>query len=107
MVAGMQPRSVIVDLAAERGGNCELTVPGQNTEAHGVAILGPVNIPASVPYHASQMYAHNVSKFLQHLVGDGEIQFDDYDEITQGTLVTRGGRIVHPRVLEAMVGREN
>ena len=102
MVAGMQPRSVIVDLAAERGGNCELTVPGQNTEAHGVLILGPVNLPASVPYHASQMYAHNVSKFLQHLAGYGEILFDDYDEITQGTLVTRGGRIVHPRVLEAM-----
>ncbi len=102
MVEGMEPGSVIVDLAAERGGNCELTVPGETVDHGGVTILGPLNIPATVPYHASQMYAKNITTFLLHLVKDGELILDLDDEITAGTLVTRGGEVVHPRVLEIL-----
>ncbi|MGH7375932.1 MAG: Re/Si-specific NAD(P)(+) transhydrogenase subunit alpha [Candidatus Methylomirabilales bacterium] len=102
MVAGMAPGSVIVDLAAERGGNCELTRPDATVVEHGVAILGPVNLPATVPYHASQMYAKNISTFLLHLVKDKTIQIDMSDEITRETLLTRGGKVVHPRVREAL-----
>ena len=102
MVEGMEPGSVVVDLAAERGGNCELTRPGETVEHGGVTILGPLNIPATVPYHASQMYAKNITTFLLHLVKDGELVPDTDDEITAGTLVTRGGEVVHPRVLEIL-----
>lgn len=102
MVEGMEPGSVIVDLAAERGGNCELTRPGETVVEAGVTILGPLNIPSTVPYHASQMYSKNITTFLLHLVTEGELRLDLEDEITAGTMVTRGGRIVHPRVLEAM-----
>ena len=102
MVEGMEPGSVIVDLAAERGGNCELTVPGETVVESGVTILGPLNIPSTVPYHASQMYSKNITTFLLHLVKDGELALDMEDEITAGTMVTRDGRIVHPRVLEAL-----
>ncbi|MCU0304041.1 MAG: Re/Si-specific NAD(P)(+) transhydrogenase subunit alpha [Thermoanaerobaculales bacterium] len=101
MVEGMRRGSVVVDLAAERGGNCELTVPGERVEHRGVAILGPLNIPATVPFHASQMYSKNVTTFLLHLVKDGELVVDLEDEITRGTLVARGGSVVNPRVLEA------
>ena len=96
----MQPGSVIVDLAAERGGNCELTVADQVTTKHGVTILGPTNLPAEVPYHASQMYARNVQTFLLHLVEDGELQLNMDDEITEQTMLTRDGEIVHRRVCE-------
>jgi len=102
MVEGMEPGSVIVDLAAERGGNCELTRPGETAIESGVTILGPLNIPATVPYHASQMYSKNITTFLLHLVKDGELTLDMEDEITAGTMVTRDGRVVHPRVLESM-----
>lgn len=103
MVAAMAPRSVIVDLAAERGGNCELTQPGQTIETdNGVTILGPANVPADVPYHASQSYAKNVATFLDHLIDEGQLNIDTEDEITAGTLVCRDGQIVHPRVREAM-----
>ncbi len=102
MVRRMQPRSVIVDLAAERGGNCELTQPGETVEAHGVTILGPVNLPATVPYHASQMYARNVANFLLNMVKDGELHFDVEDPITRETLVTRDGEVVHPKVRELL-----
>jgi len=99
MVSGMRPGSVIVDLAAERGGNCELTQPGQTVQQHGVTILGPVNLPAEVPYHASQMYAKNISTFLLHLLDkEGRIDLDRDDEILQETLVVRQGQIVHPRI---------
>ncbi|MFH1569839.1 MAG: Re/Si-specific NAD(P)(+) transhydrogenase subunit alpha [Gemmatimonadota bacterium] len=101
MVQGMAPQSVIVDLAAERGGNCAVTRPGETVEAHGVRVIGPVNLPATVPNHASQMYAHNISTFLLHLVKDGQLQLDTEDEITRETLVTRGGQVVHARALEA------
>jgi len=102
MVEGMAPGSVIVDLAAERGGNCECTRPGETVEQNGVTILGPENLPATVPYHASQMYAKNISTFLLHLVKDGELVIDTEDEITAGTLVTQGGQVVHPGVREAL-----
>ncbi len=102
MVAGMAPGSVVVDLAAERGGNCELTRPDETVVANGVTILGPTNLPATVPYHASQMYAKNIATFLLHLVKGGAVQIDLADEITRETLVTRGGEVVHPRVKEIL-----
>ncbi len=101
MVEGMHPGSVIVDLAAERGGNCELTKAGEDVVVGGVKIIGPINIPTAIPYHASQMYAKNVATFLLHLVEDGKLKMDMEDEITVGTLITKGGKIVHERVLEA------
>src|SRR5881296_1607229 len=76
MIQGMRPGSVIVDLAAEQGGNCALTQPGQDVVKHGVTVIGPLNLPSSVPFHASQMYARNVTSFLAHLVKDGRVQLD-------------------------------
>jgi NAD(P) transhydrogenase subunit alpha len=102
MVAGMAPGSVIVDLAAERGGNCELTSPDATVVAHGVTILGPSNLPATVPYHASQLYAKNVTTFLLQLVKDGALRIDLEDEVARETLVTHDGDVVHPRVREAL-----
>jgi NAD(P) transhydrogenase subunit alpha len=102
MVAGMAPGSVIVDVAAERGGNCELTRPGETVVAQGVTILGPANLPSGVPYHASQMYAKNISAFLLNLVKDGRININLEDEIIAETLVARGGRVVNARVCEAL-----
>ena len=98
MVAGMSPGSVIVDLAAERGGNCELTRLNQTVVEHGVTIIGPENPASLVPYHASQMYSKNIATFLLHLVKKGEITLDMEDEITKETLLTRDGEIVHPHV---------
>jgi NAD(P) transhydrogenase subunit alpha len=88
-VGGMRPGSVIVDLAAETGGNCELTQPGETVEREGVTILGPTNLPATMPYHASQLYARNVAALLQHLAPEGELELDWEDEITAGACVTR------------------
>lgn len=102
MVAGMSSGSVIVDLAAERGGNCELTQPGQTVVEDGVTILGPVNIPAEVPYHASQMFSKNVTTFLTHLVKDGQARLDEDDEIIRDTLIARDGKVVNQRVLERL-----
>jgi len=101
-VRTMQPGSVIVDLAAEQGGNCELTQPDKVVTAHGVAVVGAVNLPATVAQHASQMYAKNIATFLAHLVKDGEVRLDMDDQITRETLVTRDGRVVNPRVCEAL-----
>jgi NAD(P) transhydrogenase subunit alpha len=101
MVRGMRPGSVIVDLAAEQGGNCALTVPGQEVVRHGVVIVGPLNIAATLPYHASQMYARTVTSFLLHLLKDGKPQLDLADELTRGPLVTHQGEVVH----EAVKGR--
>jgi NAD(P) transhydrogenase subunit alpha len=100
MVASMAPGSVIVDLAGERGGNCELTRAGELVVKHGVTIIGTINLASSVPYHASQMYARNLTAFLLYLVKEGKLQLDLGDEIVQETLVTRGGEIVNPRVRE-------
>ncbi len=102
MVRRMAPGSVIVDIAAERGGNCELTRPGEVVEWNGVSIHGPVNLPATVPYHASQMYAKNIATFLKYLVKDGQLALDPSDEIVRETMVTHEGAIVHPRVKEAL-----
>ncbi|HZL65794.1 MAG TPA: Re/Si-specific NAD(P)(+) transhydrogenase subunit alpha [Candidatus Limnocylindrales bacterium] len=100
MVEGMAPGSVIVDLAAERGGNCELTRTGEHVVEHGVTIMGTINLASTVPYHASQMYSKNITNFLLHLVKDGKFVLDLEDEITRNTLVTQGGEVVNPRVRE-------
>ena len=100
MVKGMAPGSVIVDLAAERGGNCELTQPGQTVVAHGVTIVGRINLSSGVPYHASQMYARNITAFLLHLAKGGKPRLDLEDEIIHETLLTRSGELVNQRVRE-------
>ncbi len=100
MVRGMAPGSVILDLAAERGGNCELTRTGQTIVEHGVTIIGAINMASGVPYHASQMYARNITAFLLHLVRDGKLNLNLEDEIIRETLVTRDGEIVNQRVRE-------
>ena len=100
MVARMAPGSVIVDLASERGGNCELTRPGEKVVANGVTIIGRINLASTVPYHASQMYARNITAFLQYLVHEGKLQLNLDDEIVRSTLLTRGGEIVNERVRE-------
>src|SRR6266403_1586726 len=98
MVKSMAPGSVIFDLAAERGGNCELTRTGETITRHGVTIIGTINIATGVPYHASQMYARNLTAFLLHLVKDGKLRLDVDDEIIRDTLVTRDGEVVNERV---------
>ena len=102
MVAKMAAGSVIVDLAAERGGNCELTKAGQKVVEHGVTILGPTNPPAEVPQHASQMYAKNISTFLLNLVKDKQIQINLEDEIIRDTLIARDGQVVNPRIQQLL-----
>ena len=100
MVAAMAPGSVIVDLAAERGGNCEVTRAGETFTEGGVTIIGRFNLASSVPYHASQMYGRNLAAFLLYLVRDGKLQLDPKDEIVSSTLLTRGGEVVNARVRE-------
>jgi H+-translocating NAD(P) transhydrogenase subunit alpha len=100
MVASMAPGSVIVDLAGERGGNCELTRPGEIVVEHGVTIIGWFNLASTVPYHASQMYARNVTAFLLYLIKDGKLQLNLEDEIVRDTLLTHGGEVVNARVRE-------
>lgn len=104
MVKSMAPGSVVFDLAAERGGNCEITKAGETIVQHGVSIIGPVNLASGVPYHASQMYAKNIATFLLHLVKDGKLRLNDADinsdDIIRETLVTRGGDVVNARVRE-------
>jgi NAD(P) transhydrogenase subunit alpha len=96
----MAPGSVIVDLASERGGNCELTRTGETVKEHGVSIIGAINLASSVPYNASQMYARNVATFLAYIVKEGKLQLNLQDEIIRETMVTRGGEIVNARVRE-------
>ena len=100
MVKGMAPGSVIVDLAAERGGNCELTRTGETVKVHGVTIIGAINLASSVPYHASQMYARNLTTYLTYMVKDGKLQMNLQDEIVRETLITTGGEVVNARVRE-------
>ncbi len=95
MVRSMRRGSVIVDLAAEQGGNCALTEPGREVERHGVVVVGPLNLPSTVAYHASQMYGRTVMSFLLHLLKDGRLELDLDDELTRGPLVTRGGEVLH------------
>ena len=98
MVQGMMPGSVIVDLAADMGGNCDLTRPGETVKVHGVNILGPLNVPSSIPYHASQMYARNMASFLQNLVKDGEVHLNLEDQIIRDSLLTHKGEVFNPLV---------
>lgn len=102
MTAGMCSGSVIVDIAAERGGNCELTRPGEVIVHNGITVVGPLNLPSMVPYHASQMYATNVAAFLKLLVRDGALNVNLDDEIIRETLVTHGNQVVHARVSELL-----
>ncbi len=102
MVAGMPPGSVIVDLAAEQGGNCALTEPGKTVQRHNVTIIGPLNLPSSVPYHASQLYSKNVTSFLIHLIKDGSIDTQRDDEIINESLLTRDGEVVNSKVKEVL-----
>jgi H+-translocating NAD(P) transhydrogenase subunit alpha len=100
MVKGMAPGSVIVDLAAERGGNCEISEAGKTVVKHDVTIIGAINVAAGVPYHASMMYARNITAFLTHLIKDQKLNLNLEDEIVRETLLTRGGEIVNARVRE-------
>ncbi len=97
-VQGMRPGSVIVDLAAERGGNCELTRADEVVQEYNVTILGPTNLPATVPYHASQMYSRNITTFLKYIIKDKALHLPIEDEIVRETLLTRDGEVIHPRV---------
>jgi NAD(P) transhydrogenase subunit alpha len=101
MVERMHHGAVIVDLAAEQGGNCELTKPGQRVVENGVTIIGTLNLPSQMATHASQMFSRNMEKVIGHLVKDGALKLDRGDEITRGMLVTDGGEIVHERAAEA------
>jgi H+-translocating NAD(P) transhydrogenase subunit alpha len=103
MVERMAPGSVVVDIAAERGGNCDLTKPGGTVMHNGISIVGPMNLPSAVPYHASQMYAKNIATFLKYLIGkDGKLALNREDEIVRETLVTHAGEVVHAKVRELM-----
>ncbi|MDA8377094.1 MAG: Re/Si-specific NAD(P)(+) transhydrogenase subunit alpha [Planctomycetia bacterium] len=102
MVATMDPGSVIIDLAAARGGNCALTRPDEIVDYHGVTILGPTNLPATLPVHASQVYANNMVNILKHLAKNGQWKLDDQDQITHDMLVMRDGNIVNERVREIL-----
>ncbi len=100
----LRPGSVVVDLAAEKGGNCSLTKPGEQIVVDGVTIIGPTNLPSQVPLHASQMYSKNISTFLLFLLRDGGLNLDTSDEIIRESLVAHGGRLVNPAVLKALKG---
>jgi NAD(P) transhydrogenase subunit alpha len=102
VVDSMRPGSVIVDIAADKGGNCAVTKPGEKIVHKGVIVIGPLNIPAQVPVHASQMYAKNISTFLLHMVKEGKLALDLEDEITRGALVAHGGKLIHQAVVEAL-----
>jgi len=104
MVRAMRPGSVIVDLAAEAGGNCECTKPGENVTAHDVHVLGPLNVPSTMPQHASQLYAKNLHALFTHLVKDGALVVDMSDEITRGVCITRDGAVVHEGVAKLTAG---
>lgn len=101
----MAPGSIIVDIAAETGGNCELTQAGQTiTSGNGVIVIGPVNLAATVPTHASQLYSRNVQTLLDYLIKDGAIALDMSDEIVRGTTIVNNGEIVHEPTLAARSG---
>jgi len=105
-VAGMRPGSVIVDLAAEAGGNCELTEPDRVVVRHDVTIHGPTNLPATMPVHASQLYARNVTELLREFVKDGTLALNFDDEVIRGACVTHGGEIVNDAVKTALATRK-
>jgi NAD(P) transhydrogenase subunit alpha len=102
MLRGMRPGSVVVDLAAEQGGNCEASQPGSEVTAHGVLVLAPLNLAATIPHHASQLYAKNLANFVQNMTKKGELQTGGDDEIVRDSMLTRGGEVVAARVREAL-----
>jgi len=102
MLKDMRPGSVVVDLAAEQGGNCEASEPGRDVVRDGVKVLAPLSLATTVPYHASQLYARNAANFVVNMVKKGELQLDSDDEIVRESMLTRGGEVVHPRVREAL-----
>jgi len=102
MLKGMAPGSVIVDLAAEQGGNCDCTVPGETVTRHGVTVIGPVNFPSTVPYHASQLYSRNITSFLGVVFKEGRVDAECKDEIACESLLTRDGRLVNQKVESAL-----
>jgi NAD(P) transhydrogenase subunit alpha len=102
MLKDMRPGSVIVDLAAEQGGNCEASEPGRDVVRDGVKVLAPLSLATTIPHHASQLYARNVANFVVNMVKKGELQLDGDDEIVRDSMLTRGGEIVAPRVREAL-----
>jgi H+-translocating NAD(P) transhydrogenase subunit alpha len=101
-VRAMQPGSVVVDLAAQRGGNCELTQADQRVIENGVTILGPTNIVADAAFHASLMFGNNITKFLQNMVKAGVANLNMEDQIIQETMVTRDGAVVHPKLAQTV-----
>ncbi len=102
MVEAMAPGSVVVDIAAERGGNCEVTVAGETVELNGVRVLGPVNLASSIPVHASEMFSKNITTFLMPMIKSGSVKIDTTDEIIRETLVTQNGEVVNDRVRELL-----
>ena len=104
MVKAMRPGSVIVDLAAEAGGNCETSSPGNTIVSHDVTVIAPLNVPSTMPLHASQLYAKNVLALFDHLVKDGKLVLDMTDEITKGVCITNDGKIVNPTVAKLVEG---
>jgi NAD(P) transhydrogenase subunit alpha len=102
MVKGMRPGSLIVDLGADAGGNCELSRPGETVEAHGVKIIAPTNLPARMPTHASLLFSRNMTAFIVAFTKAGAFQVDLSDEIQKGSLVAHQGEIAHPRVKDAL-----
>jgi len=102
MVQAMRPGSVIIDMAAEMGGNCELTEPGKEVVKHGVRIIGFTNLPATMPASATQMYAKNIQTLVKHLLKDGVMQLDFDDEITRGATITHDGKVIHEATAKAL-----
>lgn len=107
MMEGMRAGAVVVDLAAETGGNCEPTEPGQVVDFQGVKVVGPTNVPSTLAYHASQLYARNISTFIAHALDDeGTLQLKEDDEIISAMVVAQGGDVVHSRVKQALEAKE-
>ena len=100
----MSAGSIVVDLAAEQGGNCELTEPGTTVEIGGVRILGPANLPSDVPYDASRMFSRNVEKLVLYLLADGKLELDLEKEIVKGSIVTLDGKVMHEDIEKALSG---
>jgi NAD(P) transhydrogenase subunit alpha len=102
MLKSMKPGSVIVDMAAEMGGNVEGTEPGKEVTRHGVTIIGITNLPATMPGSATQMYAKNIQTLIKHLMADGKVELNFDDEITKGATITHGGNVVHEATAKAL-----
>ena len=104
MVDDMKPGAVIIDMAAYSGGNCELTIPGESFGHELIMIHGPLNVPAMMPVHASEMYARNLANFMKLIVHEGEIRPDWEDEVVAGSVLTRDGEIQHELTRERVEG---